>query len=271
MWMRGAVASTATVRVITERLPAWSLAISFTVVRPSGSLGSSANAPALACTMTRLPAVTRASVEPGSTRPLISLAECQPDGRLVERQLRAVRVDVDRERRVDAVAEDAARLRRDVHSVRAVRDVGELELEALARRAQYVASVLAVDRRAQGAEVACVLDRHEHLRRGGAVPLPRRPGDLRALRVGPDCEACADGEDRAAGDRGDHEGASRHPTNLAAAGSGHVSFSGDARGGHPRAAAARGRPRGAAAVRAAWPRARSSATSSTRPRRGRRT
>ena len=55
MCTRGDVRSTATVRVTIERLPARSLATSFTIVRPSGSFGSSAKAPLRGCMTTCLP------------------------------------------------------------------------------------------------------------------------------------------------------------------------------------------------------------------------
>ena len=67
------------------------------------------------------------------------------------------------------------------HLVGAVGDVAELELEAVAGRAQLGRGICAVEARLQAAQIAGVLDGHEHLRRGRAVPLLRRAGDLRAL------------------------------------------------------------------------------------------
>ena len=170
------VRSTATVRVITERLPARSLAISSHGRAAVGQLRDRARTrPRAGCTTTRLPAIAQRERRAGLDAPA-ELARGLPAGRRpVERQRGPVRVDVDRERLVDAVAEDAARAA--PGCARGARRRRRCRARARGPSPvvrSFARGVRAVDARAQAAEVAGVLDRHEHLRRRRAVPLPRR-------------------------------------------------------------------------------------------------
>ena len=120
------------------------------VVRPSGSFGSSANVPVRACTTSRPPGIASRERRARLDAPAELADRLPARRRLVERERRAGGC-----RRGSRTPRRRCRRRRgsglacDVHAVRAVGEVAELEHEPAAVAAQLGRGVAAVDARAQ--------------------------------------------------------------------------------------------------------------------------